>query len=114
VLYVITCGGYQVLHLLPTWQAVLSASHVMHNTSTGPVRHTTCCMAGYATCGIIERNYADPGNRVKASCTHLRQNWTRRDPPRPPGAPSGLSMLASRPACEASPPVGAERLQHSG
>jgi hypothetical protein len=50
------------------------------------------------------------GTHVKASCAPAMHSWTRRDPPRPPGAPSGLSMSASRSACRASPchpPVGA-------
>jgi hypothetical protein len=41
---------------------------------------------------VIERVETDPGNQVKASCAPSMQSWTRRDPPRPPGAPSGLQV----------------------
>jgi hypothetical protein len=68
-------------------------------------------------CGdAIERIYTDPGNQVKVSCAPSMQCWTRRDPPRPPGAPSGLSM--ARQAVQhvehhRVSPVGARRLQDS-
>jgi hypothetical protein len=80
----------------------------------------TCAAVALGLCGryqrfnailphATERIYTDPGNQVKASCTPSMQCWTRRDPPRPPGAPSGLSMLASRPACRASPSLTCRR-----
>jgi hypothetical protein len=57
------------------------------------------CPSACPSAGCRRADYN--GTHVKAICAPAMHSWTRRDPPRPPGAASGLSMkaLASRPAC---------------
>jgi hypothetical protein len=90
----------------PQWQCSQTRAVRRRHTSRIPQPHVYT--PGYIATGLDNSHLHCSGvlsksgfrrSPCKASCAPAMHSWTRRDPPRPPGAPSGSCHIAEQVKC---------------